>query len=270
MRTPKIKWAAQSISGNRKLINDDSLAIYMAGNDTSTPLKNEGMCTIEHQDLIFAVSDGMGGAKAGDIASKIILKELAKMISTVFKVSSQGFNPDYPDLLEAAIQTTHEHINTLAAKKSKHKGMAATLTLAWVTPELMIIGHVGDSRLYINRKGKTSQITHDHTFAWKQFHEGKISEFQFRNHTKRSVLYDVVGGGHLKTTPQILILAHQEGDRFMLCSDGVVDGLNEKKIAHFMNQNLDSPSTTLHSIIHTAVDNSGEDDTTCIVFNVEN
>lgn len=265
----KIRWSSDSISGTRKKINDDSLIIFSAGTKGSAILEKDGEHQINDSDLIFAISDGMGGANAGNLASKILLEKLSEIVPNTIKLEAQGFTPDYSDQLENAILQIHESINAYADENPECEGMGATITLAWFTPENLYIGHVGDSRLYLNRDNITTQITEDHNLIWKKLKQGLISETEFRRDSRRSILYEVVGSGYHSLNPQILVIPYHANDRFMLCSDGIVEGLNQKKISLHLNQNQDSTSATLQSLISTSVDNCGEDDTTCIVFDLQ-
>ncbi len=263
-----INWSAESISGSRKKINDDSWAIFSVNNTGHESLPPEGNHSLTKKDLILAVSDGMGGAKAGYYASKSILEEMAKIVPVEFKLAAQGFNPDCAELLEEAIHKTHEKINDEALKNCDYRGMAATLTIAWFTLDDMHIGHVGDSRLYLLREGEMTQITSDHTNSWKKFNTGKVSETQYRMDNKRNILYEVIGAGHNNLNPDIYTIPYEENDRFMLCSDGIIDGLNQKKIKQHLSAFPNSTSESLQALIKNAIENSGQDDTTCIVFDV--
>ena len=264
----KVTWSASSVSGTRKSANDDSWLVFAAGFKQSTKLEHKGVHSIADDDLVLAVSDGMGGGNAGDLASAMLLANLSEIIPKTLKLAASGFNPDYLEQLEMALHEIHASINQKGDQNPDCKGMAATITLAWFTPENLYVGHVGDSRLYLLRDGETQQVTEDHNYIWKQFNQGKLSEAAYRRHPRRNILHEVVGGGHQRLKPFFLALPYAKNDRFMLCSDGIVDGLSEKKIHSKLSQNPDSTKSTLDSLITTAIENSGFDDTTCIVFDI--
>lgn len=267
--SPTFHWFAQSVSGTRKAKNDDSFLVFSAGINGATELDPEASSPLDNEDLVFGVSDGMGGGNAGYLASSLILETLSKTIPLTFKTAAQGFHPDYLELLEQKVKAVHHSINERAASDDTLKGMAATLTLAWFTPENLYIAHAGDSRLYLNRDGKTQQITEDHSFSWRKFNRGEATERQYRNDPKRSVLCEVIGGGHQKVNPSVAAIPYQKGDRFMICSDGIIDGLWEKHIHSALEKNRDSTSATANALIDRAVDNDGSDDTTLIVIDVK-
>ncbi len=264
------EWSARSVSGSRKEINDDSWIAFATGGQHGTVmLATDDERTMVTSDLIYAVSDGMGGGNAGNVASALILEYLSEHIPETFRAAAAGFYPDYLARLEDIITKIHHAINEKGEADENRKGMAATLTLAWFTPDNMYFAHVGDSRLYRYRDGELQQLSQDHTFVWKQFQRGEISELQFRNHPRRSALYNVMGGGHFSTTPQVDVVDYKPGDRFMLCSDGIVDGLGQKSIAGEFSENLDSTSSLADACISRAIENDGTDDTTLITICVK-
>lgn len=261
-------WSGASKSGSRKKANDDSFLAFSAGINGSSELPANSNETLKNEDLIFAVSDGMGGGNAGYLASSLILQTLTFLIPKTFKMAAQGFHPDYLELLKQQINDVHLSINEKADSNSDFKGMSATLTLAWFTPENLYIAHTGDSRLYLHRDGETRQVTSDHSFTWRKFKRGEINERQYRTDPKRSVLCEIIGGGHRCVRPEVAAIPYQKGDRFMLCSDGITDGLWEKHIHKALSQNSNSTSATSNALMTRAYDNDGSDDTTLIVIDI--
>lgn len=262
------QWKASSISGNKKPENDDAWLIFSAGMNGSSTLPPSGKFTNENKDIIFAVSDGMGGGNAGHLASNLILSNLSNIIPSTFKAAAQGFRPDYLEQLEIAIEKTHIAINNAGKSNPKHKGMGATLTLAWFTPENLYLAHVGDSRFYLHRNGKTAQLSEDHSFIWKKLHRQEISEYQYRNHPRKAALYQAIGGAHRTVKPQIAAIPYQQGDQFIICSDGIIDGVWEKHIhAAFLN-NHSTPESIHNNLIARAIENDGSDDTTLIALSI--
>jgi protein phosphatase len=148
------------------------------------------------------------------------------------------------------------------------KGMAATLAFAWFTPENMYLANVGDSRIYRSRGGKLEQLTKDHTSAWAQWKRGEIHEIQYRTHPRRSALYEVVGGGHLQVCPHFAAVNYQSGDRFLICSDGLIDGVWERNISEALSAES-SPREACGNLLKRAMDNSGTDDTTLVVIRID-
>ena len=262
-----LHWAALTHSGSRKPRNDDSLIAFASGPDGALTLAESGSHSLEKHDLVFAVSDGMGGGNAGDLASSLLLTRMSEIIPETFKIAASGFFPDCLDHLSDAIRSVHEHINEAAACDHT-RGMAATLALTWFTPENLYIANVGDSRIYLSRDGKLEQLTRDHTSAWGQWKRGEIPEIQYRSHPRRSALYEVIGGGHQSVCPHFAAVPFRPGDRFLICSDGLIDGLWERNIANALDSCAQNPESTAITLLKRAIDNSGIDDTSLIVIAV--
>lgn len=266
-----LKWTALSVSGSRKPINDDSWLAFASDTRGATLLEAEGYHSLKSQDLVFAISDGVGGGNAGDTASKLLLKTLSEMIPRTFKTAAEGLRPDYLSHLRQAVCAVHLAVNAHAASDTSKKGMAATLVLAWFTPENLYLANVGDSRIYLHRSSdtpQTEQLTQDHTFAWSKMQRGELTEREYRNNPRRSALYEVVGGGHPTVNPNVASVPYQSGDRFLLCSDGLVDGLWQKHIHSAFLKNPDSTRSLAEALITRAINNDGTDDTTLITLSV--
>jgi protein phosphatase len=255
------------VSGSRKPRNDDSWIVFSSDIKGATKLGDTGEASISTLDLVFAVSDGMGGGNAGDLASSLILERMAAIIPETFRAAAAGFFPDSIAHLQQALKEVHEHINEAACAADDIKGMAATLALAWFTPENMYLANVGDSRIYRSRDGKLEQLSKDHTLAWSQWKRGEIKEIQYRSHPRRAALYEVVGGGYAQVHPHFSALPYQSGDRFLICSDGLVDGVWERHISDELATDSE-PQEICGNLLKRAIDNSGTDDTTLVVIRI--
>jgi protein phosphatase len=262
-----LEWAALTHSGSRKPRNDDALIAFASSPAGAETLGSSGSHSLECHDLVFAVSDGMGGGKAGDLASSLLLQRMAEIIPETFKIAASGFFPDCLDHLADALRSVHDHINQTAACDHT-RGMAATVALAWFTPENLYLANAGDSRIYLSRAGQLTQLTRDHTAAWGQWKRGEISEIEYRTHPRRSALYEVIGGGHPNVCPFLAAIPHQPGDRFLICSDGLIDGLWERHVSNALATSQ-TPAKTAHALLNRSLNNAGIDDTTLIVIHVD-
>jgi len=263
--TSILHWAALTHSGSRKPRNDDSWIAFSSSPSGAETLPDTGSQSLEKHDLVFAVSDGMGGGNAGDLASSLLLRKMSEIIPETFKVAASGFFPNHLDHLAEAVRSVHQHIN--AAACDQNHGMAATLALAWFTPENLYLANAGDSRIYLSRNGSLGQLTRDHTAAWGQWKRGEISEFEYRCHPRRSALYEVIGGCHPNVQPYFAAIPYQPDDRFLICSDGLIDGVWERHIANAL-ADLPSPADAAETLLKRSLDNSGIDDTTLLVIHV--
>ncbi len=255
------------MSGSRKETNDDSWIVFSANAKGSEQLPDSGSEDLGEQDLVFAVSDGMGGGNAGDLASALILERMAALIPETFKSAASGFFPNSMAYLEQVIKEVHEHINEAALASENCDGMAATLALAWFSPENMYLANVGDSRIYRCRGGKTEQLSIDHSSAWGQLSRGEITEVEYRSHPRRAALYRVIGGGKSCGAPHFAAIQYQAGDRFLICSDGLVDGVWERHIRNALAEDTSSEGCC-EKLLKRAFENAGNDDTTLIVIEI--
>ena len=262
-------WSYRSHSGSRKPRNDDSVVAFASGTGGAELLPESGSRTLSECDLVFAVSDGMGGGNAGDMASSLILRKMSEVIPETFKSAASGFFPDFLEHLTCAIRSIHDQINEAAEDCPDSKGMAATIALAWFTPENLYIANVGDSRIYLSRNGTLEQISKDHTTVWRQWKRGEISEIEYRNHPRRAALYEVIGGGHIRVHPHLAAIPYQRGDRFLICSDGLIDGISDRPLGNALGSQNATPASILETLVKRSLDNAGTDDTTVIVIEVE-
>jgi protein phosphatase len=261
-----LEWASLTHSGSRKPRNDDALIAFASGPEGAETLEKSGARSLDFHDLVFAVSDGMGGGNAGDLASALLLQRMTEIIPETFKIAASGFFPDCLDHLADALRSVHEHINEAAACDHT-RGMAATLALAWFTPDNLYLANAGDSRIYLSRNGQLTQLTRDHTVVWGQWKRGEISEIEYRSHPRRSALYEVIGGGHPNVCPYLAAFPYQTDDRFLICSDGLIDGLWERHLSNALAA-PDAPPHTAQALLKRALNNSGIDDTSLIVIHL--
>jgi protein phosphatase len=261
-----LSWTAMTRPGRRKPGNDDSWLVFASSATGAQTLPAESSHSLQRHDLVFAVSDGMGGGNAGDVASRSLLERMSQIIPETFRAAALGIYPDYLEHLDSAIREVHRHVNEAAAQNPAHKGMAATLALAWFTPENLYLANVGDSRLYRMRAGRLEQLSEDHSFAWRQWKRGQLSEVQYRTHARRSALFEIIGGGHTDLNPYLAAHPYAPGDVFLLCTDGLIDGIWERQLADILGSG--PPETTAPALLDRAFDNAGLDDTTLIVIAV--
>ena len=263
----KVTWSSLSEGGIMRDSNDDAYLALEVGPQGTHRFEAHGEALLEPSHLVLAVSDGMGGGSAGELASRLILASVKRRSGELYEALRQHAGQEGASLLRQLIQNTHEGLNSFAAEDASLQGMGATLTLVWLSPGHLHFAHLGDSRLYLHRSGETSQITNDHTEAWCQWRRGEISEFAYRSHPRRSALYEALGGGHPSIRPQIESHPLQDGDRLLLCTDGIIDGIWERGLATELEGNGESADLAPR-ILRRARDNSRDDDATLIVAKI--
>jgi protein phosphatase len=150
--------------------------------------------------------------------------------------------------------------------------MQATLSLCWFTPGWMYFGHIGDSRIYYlpAREGELKQLSHDDTHVGWLFRNGQINEREARHHPRRTALQKALGAGNQFVDPQVGAVAYEAGDLFLLCTDGLVEGLYDCQLLELLRSPTPAEAT-LHPalrLVETSVANSGRDNTTALVVEV--
>jgi PPM family protein phosphatase len=205
---------------------------------------------------LFAVADGMGGAQAGEVASKLAAAALEDTDSG----SSSG-----QERVVSLIQEANRRVYARANTDPATSGMGTTMTVALVEGQVVTIGHVGDSRAYLVRAGRLEQLTEDHSLVNELLKSGKLSPQEAETHPQRSVITRAVG-----TDPDVDVDAFTvdalEGDVFLLCSDGLTDMVDDDGILDVVERYHDDLDRVAKSLVSAANRGGGEDNITVIAF----
>jgi len=266
-----LHWSGTTHRGKVRANNEDTfLALSFDGHEVRY-LGKTGEAGLDAGDYVFAVSDGMGGAHSGEFASRIAIDKITRLLPRAYRLSAAGMNAGFNDVLEELFDSIHEELLRLGRSYDECSGMGATLTLAWFTPHWLYFAHIGDSRLYyLPSEGGIRQLSHDHSYVGWLRREGRINEREARDHPQKSSLQQALGAGNQFIEPQIGALAHRSGDRFLLCSDGLIDGLWDHRLDDIVRTpapaNVHQPAAL--SLIEESLENSGRDNLTAIVIEV--
>lgn len=261
-----LQWCGLTCDGSRKAGNQDSLSVFSSEKGWANSIDLSGEHSIDDNGIIFAVSDGMGGPAAGEVASSLVVRELRRFLPAMMGDFHGTGDPEA--LLEAAVKSLHEYVTRVGNRDQKLTGMGATVVCGLFYRTRVYFAHVGDSRFYKFRAGELRQLTFDHTYVGAQFRSGKLNEREARNHPRKNVLQQAIGGGCQFVSPQVSSTSIQEGDWFLICSDGVTDGLWNKNIAQCF-ADADASGQTAEDvakrILEWSTDEAGGDDTTLFV-----
>lgn len=267
-KAPLVRWSGLTHRGRFRPNNEDVfLALTFDGHETHY-LGKTGEASLARGDFVFAVSDGMGGAKSGEFASRIAVDRITRLFPKAFRMAAAGMGSGFADLMNELILEIHEDLLKLGRAYEECAGMGATLSLGWFAPEWMFFGHVGDSRIYyLPRLGGLNQLTQDHSHVGWLRRKGEINEREARTHPRRNALHQALGAGHQFIEPHIGAVAHQLGDRFLFCSDGVIDGLWDRQLEELVREPPDDGRawTPAQRIVEEAVAQSGRDNATAVV-----
>jgi len=264
-----LRWHGLSHVGRVRKNNEDSFLGLRFDAHELHRLGKLGEASLDEMDFAFAVSDGMGGAKSGEFASQITVDKITRLLPKSFKLAAAGLEAGVDDVLTELVHQIHGALVALGRSYEECAGMGATLSLGWFSPGWLFFAHVGDSRIYyLPAAGGMKQITEDDTYVGWLFRNGKLNEREARSHPGKNSLQKALGAGNQFVDPQLGAVAFEPGDRFLLCSDGLIDGLFDSQIEDLIR----NPSPTeagrnpAERLVLAAVDNSGRDNTTALVI----
>jgi PPM family protein phosphatase len=264
----KISWSGMTHRGKVRTNNEDAFLALTFDAREVRYLGKVGEASLENADFVFAVSDGMGGAKSGEFASKIATERIMRILPKSFGLAAQGMSSGFGDILTDLFNHVHAELVKLGESYSECEGMGATLTLAWFTPGWLYFAHVGDSRLYfLPADGGIKQVSEDDSHVGWLRRTGKLNEREQRTHPRKHVLSKALGAGHQFVDPQVGAVGCQPGDRFLLCTDGLIDGLWEHSMDELIRKRRRDKTrrSTAQLLVETAVEESGRDNTTALV-----
>jgi len=206
---------------------------------------------------LFAVADGMGGAQAGEVASRLAASALEE----------DSTNLPGLERVDALIQEANRRIYDRATTDPSASGMGTTMTVAVVEGMNVVIGHVGDSRAYLVRGDTMEQLTEDHSLVNELLKSGKLSEEEAHVHPQRSVITRAVG-----TDPDVDVDAFtieaEDGDVFLLCSDGLTDMVEDVDILELVDRNRGDLEKAVRALVQLANKEGGEDNITAVAFRI--
>jgi len=208
---------------------------------------------------LFAVADGMGGARAGEVASRMVVERLERGLA------DDGGRAE--ERLAAVAAQANDEIHRLASSDDERAGMGTTLTAAYAGDGEVSFAHVGDSRGYRLRQGELSQLTKDHSLVRELVDRGKLTELEAKDHPQRSVITRALGPEAAVNVDSFTVTA-QPDDVFLLCSDGLTSMVEQ----HVMGDILREPTSLAEAgqgLIDAANDRGGRDNITVVLFRLE-
>jgi serine/threonine protein phosphatase PrpC len=268
-RTPKpsLLWSGLTHRGNVRSNNEDTfLALTFDGNEVHY-LGKTGEASWAHADFVFAVSDGMGGANSGEFASRITIDRITKLMPRGYRPKAPGLGSGFDLTLAELFKAIHADLLRLGESYDECKGMGTTLSLGWLTPGWFYFGHIGDSRIYhLPPGGALAQVSHDHSHVGWLRRTGKLNEREARTHPRRNVLHQALGAEHQFIDPQFGALPCSPGDRFLICSDGLTDGLWDRHLEEILREG--PIGTAAQRLVTAALAQSGRDNLTALALEV--
>ncbi len=169
---------------------------------------------------LFIVADGMGGYQGGEVASAIVIKAAS---NSYYRSAAEGGSDDITEALRSAVLDSQQAVLEQQARDPEHAQMGSTLVMAVIHGADLYVANLGDSRCYRLRGGTLSQLTHDHSWVAEQVRNGLLSPEEAQHNMNRSLLTRALGQASAAVKPEIEKLGWQDGDRLLLCCDGLWD-----------------------------------------------
>lgn len=268
-RADELQWFGWTDVGRVRKNNEDAFLGLRFDAREVHRLGKFGEASLAAHDFTFAVCDGMGGAKAGEFASNIAVEKITTLLPRSFQHSARGLNAGFADVLAELYEQVHRALAYLGNCYEECHGMQTTMSLAWFTPGWLYFGHVGDTRIYQLAKGKSEllQLTDDDTHVAWLLRNGQIKDYEARTHPRRNVLQKALGGENQFVDPQVGAVECGRGDIFLICSDGLTEGLHGHQIVDLLRMN-GKDFNPAKALVETSVKNDGRDNTTALVIKV--
>jgi protein phosphatase len=208
---------------------------------------------------LFVVADGMGGAQAGEVASR-----------TAVELFSRGLPPGDAtpeERLAGLVREANEEIHELSRSDAQRAGMGTTLTAVYVGDDEVAIAHVGDSRAYLLRDGKLERLTDDHSLVEELVRQGRLTPEEAEDHPQRSIITRALGPEADVDVDRRTYRA-RAGDVYLLCSDGLTSMVPEERVAEILTKAPDLTSAG-RALVDAANAAGGKDNITVVLFSLE-
>ncbi len=204
-------------------------------------------------NYLMAVADGMGGHRAGEIASSIAISYLGKRFTESFSKMTKSAAVDW---LKLSVNEINTMIFKYTEENEESKGMGTTLVLAILTDEYILFGNIGDSSGFVIKDNKLHKVTHDHTLVNLLITAGELTEEEAKNHPRKNILMNALG---INDPIEIDIFdCSMEIDEIMLCSDGLTNMLTDDQIEKTLTSDL-STAEKVERLIKKANNRGGND-----------
>jgi len=263
--------AALSHTGHVRSNNEDHFLVTRLGRTLETMITSlpdrDAPKLAEEVNYVMIVADGMGGHAAGEVASRMALSAIVSLALDVPDWILK-LNEEYAHEIEDRTRARVREVGALLVKEAAHdpalSGMGTTLTAARSLGRDLQITHVGDSRAYLLRAGRLHRLTRDHTYAQLLVDLGRLPSIDQADPRHRHILTNALGGSDRDVKVDIDLMRLDDGDRVLLCSDGLTEMVDDKTIAGIL---ADAPGShqACEALVQRALDNGGRDNVTVIV-----
>lgn len=235
---------------------------------------NEDAYLIDSERGLFVVADGMGGHAAGEVASRLTVESIQEFIAGTEDDHDNtwpfGYNNRYSvdgNRLSTAIERANEKVMRAVVNRPELKGMGTTVVAALFDEKRATLVHVGDSRAYLCRESELRRLTDDHSWVQEQVNAGILSEEEARSHPLKNVVTRALGGG-AHVAVDLIEIPIGDGDRFLLCSDGLTGMVSDEEITSAVASSR-SLEQVVRGLVELANERGGLDNITAIMVEVK-
>ncbi len=236
---------------------------------------NEDAYLLDAERGLFVVADGMGGHAAGEVASRLTVESIQEFIAGTEDDHDNtwpfGYNNRYSvdgNRLSTAVERANEKVMRAVVNRPELKGMGTTVVAALFDEKRATLVHVGDSRAYLYRDSELRRLTDDHSWVQEQVNAGILSEEEARSHPLKNVVTRALGGG-AHVAVDLIEIPVGDGDRFLLCSDGLTGMVSDEEITEALSSTR-SLEQIVRGLIDLANERGGVDNITAITVEVRN
>lgn len=246
---PATSFAAKTDMGRVREHNEDKYEFFIP----------EDNAMLAARGKIFLVCDGMGGHSAGQIASELTIK--------TFLGTYHGHPSQLPSVAaRAAAEAANRFVRDLGQSMPQYRGMGTTLTGLCLVQDKAVLVQAGDSRCYRLRSGDLIQLSPEHTWIAEMVSQGHLSLEEASSHPYRHMITKAVGQD-VELGPDILEFDLEPGDKFLLCSDGLTNHVNDVTLFQVLDQF--SPSAACMELVRLALEDGGSDNCTVMIIRVD-
>jgi serine/threonine protein phosphatase PrpC len=266
----RVRSFGQTDAGKVRATNQDQFLIAVLLKALQVQQASLPERKLEHgtdRSHLFVVADGMGGHAGGEQASALAIDSVETFILGTFKWFAQFKGSEQDQVLadfQSALGQANARVLAEADEHPELRGMGTTLTLAYSLNDVLFLAHVGDSRCYLCRDGVLHRLTRDHTLVEEMVRRGDLPAEEAAQHHWRHVVTNVVGRDSAELKVEVHKLYLKEGDRVLLCSDGLTEMVSDEEI----NQSLlteDEPELACRRLVTSANEAGGRDNITVVV-----
>ena len=253
---------------NYLLLNISTSKVWTSSQDNGEFVIESQVFDVDENGIVMAVSDGMGGALAGEVASKMAVETVSEKLLTPEEDESTLTPESYDHELISSLYDATLYANYLIHQQGRtdpqYQGMGATFTAIGVTPKAVDIIQVGDSRAYLVRAGKIYQVTKDQSLVQQLIDAQQISPEEAETHTLKNVILQALGAQN-EIYPVSARVQPHKSDVFLLCSDGLSNKVDAANMQRIVLENMEHLEMACADLIKEANERGGEDNITVVI-----